>query len=219
MRVRELSAGYGREAALGDVSFDLEPLRISAFLGPGGGGKSTLLRILAGEAASYPELWVRGGLSLPAVPTRRLAQKPEPEPRPLAELLSGDRLVEVWGAAPDVAALLDGVRDTPVFKLPPDLNNLARLTLALAGDASFLLLDEPEVGLGSEQQEWISTQLRFLRGRRTVVLATHHLSFARSVADFAFLLVRGELLEAAEVPRFFDNPVHPRARHYVRMGG
>lgn len=194
-------------------------MRISAFLGPGGGGKSTLLRILAGEAASHPELWVRGGLSLPAVPTRWLAQKPEPEPRPLAGLLPRDRLAQVWSAAPDCAALLDGVRDTPVFKLPSDLNSLARLTFALAGDASLLLLDEPEIDLDSEQQEWISAQLRFLRGRKTVVVATHHLGFARSVADFAFLLVRGEILEAAEVPRFFDNPVHPRARHYVRMGG
>lgn len=219
VRARDLSAGYGREAALGAVSFDLEPLRVSAVLGPGGGGKSTLLRILAGEASGHPELWVRGGLDLPAGPGRRLAQKPEPEPRSLAALIPGERLAEVWSAAPEAASVLHAVRDVPLRELSFELRRLAGLTLVLADSAPFLLLDEPEAGLEAGQQAWISAQLRALRGSRTVLLATHHLGFAREVADFALLLVRGEILEAAEVPRFFDDPVHPRARHYVRMGG
>lgn len=219
VQVRELSAGYRELVALRGVSFALEPLRISAFLGPGGGGKSTLLRILAGEAALHPELWVSGGVLVSLAGARRLPQKPESDPRTLAGLLGGRRLADVWREAPAAAAFLEPTLDVPVGTLPYDLGRLAGITAALASVAPLLLLDEPEAGLECEQQGWIAAELRALRGRRTVVLATHHLEFARSVADCAHLLVRGELLEAAEVPAFFDSPVHPRTRHYVRMGG
>jgi len=46
--VRELSAGYGGEAVIDDISFELGQQQLLAILGPSGSGKSTLLKTIAG---------------------------------------------------------------------------------------------------------------------------------------------------------------------------
>lgn len=52
LRVRNLSAGYGRVKALRDVGFDVEPGEILGILGPSGAGKTTLLAALTGTLAA-----------------------------------------------------------------------------------------------------------------------------------------------------------------------
>src|SRR5215471_7110436 len=47
IRVRGISHWYGQRQALSDVTFDIEPGEIFVFLGPNGGGKSTLFRLLS----------------------------------------------------------------------------------------------------------------------------------------------------------------------------
>ena len=48
LRVAGLSAGYGGPAVLRDVSFEAEPGQTVCVLGPNGGGKTTLFRVLLG---------------------------------------------------------------------------------------------------------------------------------------------------------------------------
>lgn len=220
VRIEGLTAGYGERIALGSVTLELPALRTSALLGPGGSGKSTLLRLLCGGyGEEAPGLWTLGRLSRPPVEARRQPQKRSHEGRTLSELLGPSSLAEVWSAAPAAADLLSAVDGVPLRDLPFGPARLAELTAVVAGGAPLLLLDEPEADLDERQQEWVTALIRGLRGRRTVVLATHNLRFARSVADLAFLLVRGEVVESGPVPRFFDSPVHPRTRDYVRLGG
>ena len=47
IRVQEINHWYGQRQALSDVSFAIEPGEIFVFLGPNGGGKSTLFRLLS----------------------------------------------------------------------------------------------------------------------------------------------------------------------------
>ncbi|HTQ80119.1 MAG TPA: hypothetical protein VMM92_08985, partial [Thermoanaerobaculia bacterium] len=47
--------------------------------------------------------------------------------------------------------------------------------------------------LAEEQQRWIAAKLSQLRGRRTILLATHNLKLAQSVSDSALLLINGAL--------------------------
>jgi len=128
-------------------------------------------------------------------------------------------LREFWRCAPRAASALLPVLDVPLEDLPGSLARLAVFTALAAPEVpKVLLLDEPEVGMDEGHQEWLVLKLREMRGRRTVVLVTHNLRLARAVAEYAMLLIDGEIVEAAETPRFFDEPVHPRTRHFVRMG-
>lgn len=226
MEARRLRVGYGRQPVLDAVSFAFVAGGINVILGPGGAGKSTLLRALGAEPGPAASPWVRGDLILPGTPAVCMAQKPRPRRRPFGRLLRtapGERAApgrvirRVWRTVPEVVDLLDSVLETPMHELPYPQLRLAELTLALSG-APYVLLDEPEVGLEERVREWVVRCLRGLRGRRTVVLATHHLGVARRLADFALLLSEGTVVESGPNPPFFERPRHPRTRRFVNMG-
>lgn len=127
-------------------------------------------------------------------------------------------LEEGWRSAPEAVQVLGEALDRPLDSLSNDLRRLAELTLAAAGAPSCMLLDEPEAELPSEAQAWILARIAALQGRTTVILATHHLKVARSLADSALLLIGGEMVETGPAEAFFSHPVHPRTRYFVTMG-
>ena len=127
-------------------------------------------------------------------------------------------LREIWHAVPEAADALLPCLDEPLMDLPVSLARLAALTALVAPPSPpFLLLDEPEAGTEPETWSWMIQKLRQLRGK-TVILVTHNLQLARAVADYVMLLIDGEIVEAAEASAFFEQPMHPRAQHFVRMG-
>ena len=61
IEVRNVSKNFGRFVALKDVSFTVPPGELVALLGPSGGGKTTMLRIIAGlEAADSGTVLLEG---------------------------------------------------------------------------------------------------------------------------------------------------------------
>jgi atypical dual specificity phosphatase len=91
---------------------------------------------------------------------------------------------------------------------------------ALASTASVVLLDEPCVSppAAAEELDELATRLRGERGERTVVIATHHMSFARAVADHVVLLCGGTIDCAVPAARFFDDPPTPMAERIISQG-
>lgn len=221
LQVRALSAGYDDRTVLDDVSLRLADGRTTVVLGPGGSGKSTLLKLLAG--AAFPaDFWCQGLVSTQD-PVGWLPQRRHPPTQTLAELVSpeapeaaGDLVRRVWGDEPRTCeALLSALDDAAANS---SLWRLAAFTGVVAGDASVLLLDEPDAGM---EPEWLAALARKLaqeKGRRTVGLVTHHLLLARRVSDVAVLLVDGQVLEAGENLDFFERPAQQRTRDFVRMG-
>lgn len=222
LQVRGLSAGYEDHLVLDDVSLRLGTRRTTVVLGPGGSGKSTLLKVLAGSAP-VPGFWRRGYVSAPEavgwLPQRRHA--PATSLACLVSPARPDAAAEVahrvWSDEPRIReALVSGLDDAPV---DTNLWRLAAFTGVVGSDAPALLLDEPDVAL---EPVWLAALARKLsreRGRRTVVLVTHHLLLARMVSDVAVLLVDGQVLEAAENMDFFERPAQQRTRDFIRMGG
>ena len=61
IRVENLVKSFGRTRVVDDVSFEIRPGELVALLGPSGGGKSTVLRMIAGlEAADSGQVWLDG---------------------------------------------------------------------------------------------------------------------------------------------------------------
>ena len=161
-------------------------------LGPGGGGKTTLLRAIRAahgeestdDGARPEEPWRQGGLEVRVGPPLLVPQKPLP-----MDATSAQRL---------------------------DL-----LRAAIDRDTSLLVLDEPEVGLDTDGLGELVRRLRERRAKgtpRTTVLATHNLLLAQAVADHVVLLIDGEIVEAGPAPQFFAAPRLERTRHFIRMG-
>ena len=67
IRARGLNAGYGGRQVLHGLDFELARRRLSVVLGPGGAGKTTLVRALVGERPKVRGLWWTGELSLPGI--------------------------------------------------------------------------------------------------------------------------------------------------------
>lgn len=94
---------------------------------------------------------------------------------------------------------------------------------ALASSAAVVLLDEPCVGSGGcggppGELDELAGRLAAERGLRTVVVATHHISFARAVADHVVLLCGGTIDCAVPAATFFGDPPTPMAERIISQG-
>ena len=185
----ELAAGYGRNVAIEDITFSVEKGQRIALLGPNGGGKSTLLRVLKGtlkplrgglevsaRAATVPQT-ERSRLDFPvsaldvalmgALPRLGWWQRPGAADRRLA--LSALERVGIAERAHDTFGELSGGQRQRVL--------IAR---CLVQDAGLLLLDEPFDGLDTTAARGLEALLRDLAAEgRGLVIATHDLAQAR----------------------------------------
>lgn len=89
---------------------------------------------------------------------------------------------------------------------------------ALASNASVLLLDEPCVHAPTAERDELAARLAGERGRRTVVVVTHHIAFARAIADHVLLLCGGSIDCTAPASTFFGEPPTPMAMQIIRQG-
>jgi iron complex transport system ATP-binding protein len=221
-----VTVGYGERIVLDALSFRFEPWRTTAILGPGGSGKSTLLQLLGGSAVQTR--WTRGALTLPRGPCAILPQRLAlGDCRTLSERLHEARpdsvprrvLSALWRGVDEQAwmALNDALKAPPSI-LCSGLVRLIELTAVAAMPAGTILLDEPEAGLEEQHRHWAEAFLCMLQHRRTIIVVTHHLMLARSIADDVLLLVDGSIVEAGARDEFFERAVHERTRDFIRMG-
>jgi energy-coupling factor transporter ATP-binding protein EcfA2 len=89
---------------------------------------------------------------------------------------------------------------------------------ALASDAPVVLLDEPFARAPTAELDELAACLRAVRGQRTVVVATHHMAFARSVADHVLLVCGGTIDCAVPSRVFFEAPPTAMAERIILQG-
>jgi ABC-type Mn2+/Zn2+ transport system ATPase subunit len=180
---RDLAAGYGRALAIEDVTFEVDAGQRVALLGPNGGGKTTLLRVLLGElrpmrgtvevqgrAATVPQT-ERSRLDFPvsAFEVALMGALPRlPWWRRPGHL---DR--EVAHAALERVGVADRANDT-FGDLSGGQRQRVLIARALVQDARVLLLDEPLSGVDAPSAARIESVLRELRDEgRALLVATH----------------------------------------------
>ncbi|HEV2784021.1 MAG TPA: ABC transporter ATP-binding protein [Actinophytocola sp.] len=215
--LRSVSAGYGSNRVVFNVSTALEPGGWLAIIGPNGAGKSTLLKSIVGLADSDGEILLHGR---PAVGlgarerARAIGYAPQIPVLP-------DRLTvtdyALLGRTPHLGLLAkEGRRDLMIVEqvlARLDLSDLAgrllrtlsggerqRAVLArvLAQQAGLLLLDEPTTGLDIGHAQALLDLVDRLRAEdgATVVSTLHDLTFAAQYADHLLLLDGGEVVAA-----------------------
>lgn len=208
MRAEGVTVRAADTTILHPTSLELTTGRLVGLIGPSGGGKTTLLRVLAGEAAP-----AAGTVMIGDVP---LADRTDAVGYvPFADLLH-DRLTarEALGYAAALRALpdaseteregrVDGVLDelsltdrgdAMIGSLSGGERRRAAVGLELLGHPSVLLLDEPATGLDARLERRLMELLRQLADEgRAVVVATHATASLELCDEIAVMAGDGRL--------------------------
>lgn len=201
--VEGLSKAYGRFPALADVALEVNEGEIVALLGPNGAGKSTLLKCLAGLVRPDSISMTVGHVQtdsgvliayLPEFPELYGALTVREHLRFIA-LLQGMPERESIGRVLCQRFGLDGVSELLPHEMSQGMKRKLTIVMALMGGASLLLLDEPFNGLDpSAARELRLVIADVARSGGGILVSTHRLAEAESIADRALVLSGGRLV-------------------------
>ena len=214
-RLRDRKRGrFGRRTrvALDDVSFTIRQGETVAILGQNGSGKSTLVRLLStlllpdgGTARIFGHDVVTD-----ARPVRRLVNRVSVEASFFKKMSSAENLsyaaryygMTVRQTRDKIPAILDRVgfppdrRDESMENLSRGMQQKVALARALLTSPVVLLLDEPTTGLDPRSKLEVQEFIREIRSNHdsTILLCTHDLNEAETLAERVGILDRGRLL-------------------------
>jgi ABC-2 type transport system ATP-binding protein len=205
IEVRGLTKKYGGVVVVDDVSFTVEPGRVTGFLGPNGAGKTTTLRMLLGlveQSAGSAEI---GGARYVHTeqPIFRIGAVLE-ESAAHEGRTGRDHLLVLCKAAglpmsradevlATVGLALAGRRRVRAYSL--GMRQRLGVAAALLGDPQVLILDEPGNGLDPAGIRWIRSFLRSLAASgRTVLVSSHQLAEVEQLADDLVVIAAGRVV-------------------------
>ena len=207
--INRLSKYFGRTRAVNNLSFTVEPGRVTGFLGPNGAGKTTTLRVLVGLAAPtagtatfgrqpyvdllHPQQTVGCVLEANFHPGRTGRN----HLRVLAATagVGEDRVDELL----ELVGLADMAR-RPASSYSLGMRQRLALAGALLGDPDYLILDEPANALDPEGTRWLRAFLRnFASQGRTVLMSSHLLHEVGATADDIVVINDGRLVKKTKM--------------------
>ncbi|GAA3655326.1 sulfate ABC transporter ATP-binding protein [Nocardioides ginsengisoli] len=237
IEVRGVGKRYGDFVALDDINVSLPTGQLTALLGPSGGGKSTLLRIIAGlETADTGSVEIEGADATKLPPQKRnvgfvfqhyAVFKHMSVAKNVAfglEIRAHGGLRPPWTPqkrrdkeriAQKVAELLELVHLSQfAHRLPSQLSGGQRQRLALARalavEPSVLLLDEPFGALDAKVRKELRDWLRRLHDEVhvTTVFVTHDQEEALEVADEIVVINEGRIEQIGTPDQLYDEPAN-----------
>jgi ABC-2 type transport system ATP-binding protein len=206
--VDRLVKAYNGVVAVRNLSFTVEPGRITGFLGPNGAGKTTTLRILVGLVSPTTGSATFGGTAYADLhrPQETVGAVLDANFHPGRTGRNHLRVLAATAGVTDrrVDHLLERVGLTEDARRPAGQYSLGmrqRLAIAaaLVGNPDYLILDEPANGLDPEGIRWLRQMLRdFAATGRTVLVSSHQLNEVQATVDEIVVIHKGRLL--AQMP-------------------
>jgi ABC-2 type transport system ATP-binding protein len=217
--VSGLTKQYRNVRAVDNLSFTIEPERVTGFLGPNGAGKTTTLRMLLNLVTPTAGHATIGG--------QRYADLSDPLRHVGAVLEASSahkgrtginhlRVICAAAGLPrqraDEALALVGLTPAAKRKFKGySLGMKQRLGIAAAmlGDPQVLVLDEPANGLDPEGIRWMRGFLKALAANgRTVLVSSHLLSEMQLLADDVVIIAAGKLVRQGPVDQVIGSMAH-----------
>jgi phosphate transport system ATP-binding protein len=244
LKVRDLNLWYGDTHALKNVSFDVYPNEILAFIGPSGCGKTTALKCLNRMHDDTRGVRIEGGIWMdgvdiydaeidPPLHRRRfgwVAQKPNPFSQSIFEnvayaarlhglVRSRKQLEDHVETCLRRADLWDEANDQLHSVSGIDLSGGQQQRLCIARALSVapevLLMDEPTGSIDPVATARIETLMLNLKRDHSIVVVTHSMMEARRVADRVAFFHSGELLEIGRTMEIFQSARSEKLRRFI----
>jgi polar amino acid transport system ATP-binding protein len=226
---------YGQNQVLNSLSIETPEFHSLAVIGPSGGGKTTMLRIIAGlerpdcgEVRINGELLVFDDISLlhhrRSVGTVFQAYNLFPHLTALENILLPLKHAHGYSqvsATQTARTVLERFQlGAHADKKPAQLSGgqLQRVAIAraIATKPRFLLFDEPTSALDPEMTSEVLDIITELREEgRDLVLITHHMSFARTAADYCLFMANGRIIEDGPIEPMFTQPNSPELQRFL----
>lgn len=190
---------YGKDPVLQDISLGVGEGERIGIVGRNGGGKSTLLRVMAGVETADNGRVTSGG----SVRIGILAQEDQSgQYETVRDFVLGDRATHEWATDArirEVFTALFGGHDQEIFErriapLSGGEKRRASLARLLIADLDLLLLDEPTNHLDVEAVSWLAAHLQSRRNLAVAVI-THDRWFLDEVSDRTWEVIRGGVEE------------------------
>jgi len=243
IEAERLNFYYGDKRALHDISIQVRPNVVTAFIGPSGCGKSTFLRTMNRMNDIIPGTRVDGRLSIDStniyddgvdvVQLRRrvgmVFQKSNPFPKSIFENVAyGLRVNGMAGTKSELAgrveeslkqaALWEEVKDRlqeSALALSGGQQQRLCIARALAVTPDILLMDEPASALDPIATQRIEELVYDLKRDYTIVIVTHNMQQAARVSDYTAFFWLGRLVEYDRTDRMFTAPAEKLTEDYV----
>lgn len=205
LRVQHISKAFGNNQAVENVSFGVLPSEKFALLGPNGAGKSTMISLIRGELrhdhTAASEIHISGDSleNTPVAAKQHLGVCPQfdaVDSMTLSEHLHFyARARGVTGKQKDenireiIERLgLDDHKNKLVKKLSGGTKRKLSLGIALVGNPSVLLLDEPSSGMDAAAKRALWGTLSAISAGRSLVITTHSMEEADALCDRAGIM-------------------------------
>lgn len=241
LEVNNLKKSFGALDVLKGVSFQLEQGQVLAIIGSSGSGKTTLLRCLNFlETADSGEIWVDGKQLFSAGTKYTDDQIREnrlhfglvfqnfnlfPQYNVLKNVTLAPALLkkgtpeELEAQGKDLlekVGLSDKLESFP-YQLSGGQQQRVAIARALAMRPEILCFDEPTSALDPELTGEVLRVIRGLKGEdRTMIVVTHEMEFAKSVADIVIYMADGVIEEVGTPEEVFENPKSEKTRSFIR---
>ena len=216
LSISHLTKHFGPIVAVDDLSFTVEPGRVTGFLGPNGSGKTTTLRCLLGLVAPTSGTATIDGHRYHdiAMPSRTVGAALEATGfHPGRTARNHLRVLARAGGiderrADEVLALVGLTESTArgVGGFSLGMRQRLQLAAALLGDPGVLVLDEPANGLDPEGIAWLRAFLRHLASEgRTVLVSSHMLSEVEQTVDDVVIIAKGRFVRGCPLVDLTDH--------------
>jgi len=206
--VENITKLYGKQKALDQVSFTVEPGQVVGFLGPNGAGKSTMMKIISCFIPQTDGRVTVDGFDVndqPVEVRRNVGYLPEHNPLYLdmyvkefltfvggIQLPKADiskrvkEMIDITGLGPEqskkIGALSKGYRQR------------VGLAQSMIHNPSVLILDEPTTGLDPNQLVEIRQLIRTIGKEKTVILSTHVMQEVEAICDRVIIINKGKIV-------------------------
>lgn len=225
LNIKQLTKTEGGLNILNNVSLSVQESEVIAIVGPSGGGKSTLLRVINGldsfsegsiESAIRPKDIGMIFQHFNLFPHMTLKQnllyaplKVHKMPRSIVKN-KAMQLLNDFG--------LHSYANSMPTRLSGGQKQRAAIARALCTDPKLLLLDEPTSALDPENVKEVLNIIKSLaKAGMAMLIVTHEIKFAQSIADRMIFMDHGKILYQDNTEAFFKTPKNARVKQFLEM--
>ncbi|MCY6356879.1 amino acid ABC transporter ATP-binding protein [Clostridium sp. ZS2-4] len=228
---------YNNKKVLKEINLKLENIHSLGIIGPSGGGKSTLLRLIAGlentdsgtieinnTTLKNEENYLNEYRKTVGVIFQAYNLFPHLTAKENVKL----PLIKVHGKNKEIANkiteklferfLLKEHMNKKPNQLSGGQQQRVAIIRALSSEPQILLCDEPTSALDPELTEEVLSAIYEVKAEgKDLIMVTHHMEFAKKTCDYMLFIADGKIIEHGKSEEFFNNPKTERLIKFLNL--